>query len=191
MIFAMWDPEFGENVVRLIITNNGHASFVVKIRAALKKMCSMLTSVTYDLVDKFVGNVDGTTSDDSPVLCVPVVKSKMMEVLNLMNYVMDRSGHKFLGGVIVRRDPRSTAAYTLETSVREFLNNMCSVDVYRNIVTPQIDSVVKFFRNNPSYKGVKHIKVDMNLIEVSSFPIVSRPEFPWPFRGRCKYFFSS
>ena len=167
MIFSMWDPEFGENVVRITITNHGHPMFVAKVRAALKKMCGMITSLTYDLVDKFVGDVENVESED-PVLCVPTTaKNKLMKVLNLMNYVMDKSGHRFRGGVFVRKDPRSTASYTLETGVRDFLNNLCSVDVYRNVVTPQIDSVVKFFRNNAAYKGIRQIKVDMNLIEVN------------------------
>ena len=88
MIFSMWDPEFGENVVRITITNHGHPMFVAKVRAALKKMCGMITSLTYDLVDKFVGDVENVESED-PVLCVPTTaKNKLMEVLNLMNWNM-------------------------------------------------------------------------------------------------------
>ena len=167
MIFGMWDPEFGPNVLRMIITNNGSPVFVQRVRTALKQMGAMLGGVTYDLVDKFEGEVDNINLESSDITCLPTGrKDKLMEVINLLNFVMDRAGHRFRGGVIVRKDPRSTAAYTIETTVRDYLNDLCSVDAYRHVVTPKIDSTVSFFKNNPNYKGVKQIKVDLNLIEV-------------------------
>ena len=172
----MWDPEFGPNVLRMIITNHGSPLFVRRIRTALNQMGAMLGGVTYDMVDKFEGDVANINPETTDITCLPTGRrDKLMEVINLLNFVMDRAGHRFRGGIIVRRDPRSTAAYTIETTVRDYLNDLCSVDEYRHVVTPKIDSVVSFFKNNPSYKGVKQIKVDLNLIEVRTIPLVTVP----------------
>ena len=111
------------------------------------------------------------------------------DIFSLMNYVMERAGKKFRGSVIVSKDPRSTASFTIESSVRDFLNNLCGVDANRNLVTPQIDAVVKFFKNNSTYKGVRQIRVDMNLIEVRRFRMIkSNDQKNLNFRGQNKFF---
>ena len=165
--FAMWDPEFGPNVVRMVITDNGSSAFVGKLRTALKQFTQMLPGFKFDFVDKFEGEVSVSESTCSAAPS-NAHKDRMMEVIDLMTFVMDGRGDRLRNGVIVRRDPRSTASYTVETTVRDYLNDICLVDQYKGVVTPKIDQVVNFFRNNPRYKGVKTIRIDTNLIEVST-----------------------
>ena len=124
----------------------------------------MLAELQYDFVDM---QTSSASNNVVPAPSVPTATSKLMEVINLMNYVMKKSGKRFLEGIIVGKDPRSTASFTRETTVRDFLNDLCKIDVYKDAVTPQIDKVVSFFKNNPKYGGICKIKVDHNLIEVS------------------------
>ena len=167
MTISSWAPEFGKNVVRILISQHCEATHAERIRTELQRLGSMLSELQYDFVDMQASS--SVTEKAVAAPSVPTATSKLMEVINLMNYVMKKTGKRFLGGIIVGKDPRSTSAFTRETSVRDFLNELCEADVYKDTVTPQIDKVVNFFKNNPKYGGIAKIKVDFNLIEVSYF----------------------
>ena len=87
-------------------------------------------------------------------------------------YVMEKTGRRYNNGIILSRDSRSTASYTKSMSIRQYVNELCQVEDYRNVFTAQIDRMVKFFDKNPDYGGIRKIKVDYNLVEVSDFSIL-------------------
>ena len=101
--------------------------------------------------------------------------------------------YSFISTLQVRsKDPRSVASYTIKSDLSEFICSLCSIPEYKNVLTGQIDQMVKFLRKYPKYEGIESIKVDLNLIEVGflgfnslsscsgSIIIVHPPPFPLP-----------
>ena len=51
-------------------------------------------------------------------------------------------------------------------SLRDYLCGMCKVAEYNEVITVNLNTMVKFLIANPKYNGIHIMKIDMNVIEV-------------------------
>ena len=165
--FTSWSPEFGKEVVRMAICPNCPAITAERIRTSIKSLKSMISDLSYDMVDGGAKVAENDQTQDRPAL--PVTKNQKMQCINLLIYCMHHDGKRFHEGKIVSKDPRSTASFTMVTPLRSYLNKLCESPTYNEVITPQLDHVVSFLERNPDYGGIQRIKYDMNLIEVRNF----------------------
>lgn len=52
-------------------------------------------------------------------------------------------------------------------TVREYLNGLCGDVAYPDVMTNQLNSLVSFLENNPIYKGIQNLQIDLNIIKVA------------------------
>ena len=161
--FNSWAPEFGKNVVRMVLSEHVQTKMATRMKEALTALGSMLSDLTYDFVDLSHSQTGTTAEKMSFSSCG---SDKLLEALNLIIYVMQKSGRRYSAGTILSKDERSTASYTQSQTIRQYVNELCQVDSYRTVLTTQIERLVKFFEKNPDYGGITSIKIDLNLIEV-------------------------
>ena len=160
----MTTPEFGTKVVRMTISANCSLNLAVEIRESLKKMkhCPL----DYDLVD----NGPKSTSVALPAPTpggAPCGKSSLVAAIDLIVYSLQKSGKKYDSLYVRSKCEGSRSAYTLKQPLRDYLVELCEHPLYKNVLTSQINNVIKFLESNPKYRGITCIKVDLNLIEVS------------------------
>ena len=158
-------------MVRMIVAPQCQPRLAEDIRTGLKNLSAMFADMTYDFVDlaKSEGSSESRKTVTNSFTCG---SDRLLEAINLMMYVMEKTGRRYNNGIILSRDSRSTASYTKSMSIRQYVNELCEVEDYRNVFTAQIDRMVRFFDKNPDYGGIRKIKVDYNLVEVSDFSIL-------------------
>ena len=116
--------------MRIIISSHCDSSMADQIRADLRKVGSLLSELSYDLRD------NGPRADGSVVrpeklsFQVQAQGDKLIEALNLMQWIMGRTGKKYAYGVVLSKDSRSTTCYTIQHSIRAYLNELCQVFIY-------------------------------------------------------------
>ena len=147
----------------MTITAKCDVKLACDIRAALQKMkhCSL----EYDLVD--YGPKDTTSiAGPSRVGGAPCGKGQLVAAIDLICYALDKSGKKYANMQVRSKHPGSRSAFTLKQPLRDYLGELCEIPQYKSCLTGQINSIVSFLETNPKYRGIKSIKVDLNLIEV-------------------------
>ena len=132
------------------------------IRTALKRM--QHCSLDYDMVDHGPTTTSFSTVD---VGGVPCGRNSLVAAIDLLCYAMDKMGRKYSDLHVLSKNPRSRSSYTLKQPLRDFLGELCSVPEYKTVLTSQLNNMVQFLKTNPKYAGIRSIKVDLNLIEVS------------------------
>lgn len=124
VIFENFAPEFGEKVVRIIISEHCDASTACQIRQDLQKVGSMLSELTYDLRDN--GPKSQQLNEPEKITFQPN-GDKLMEAIKLMQWIMEKTGRKYSQGLILSKDSRSTSCYTIPHTIRAYLNELCQV----------------------------------------------------------------
>jgi hypothetical protein len=132
------------------------------------KETMFMRSLTYDF-----NNLKENVTPCQTVSARPGPKDRMTQCLDLMTYIMEKEDRKFYQGVIVGKPIGSRSSYTMETSVRDYLNRLCKTPEYSSVITSQLNNVVAFLAANPMYGGLKHIEKDLNLIEVRALLLSS------------------
>ena len=139
-----------------------------EIRAALTNLgrCNL----DYDLVDHAPRNSSAVTTVPPSVGGAPCGQSPLVAAIDCLCYALDKSGKKYADMHVRSKHPGSVSAYTIKQPLREYLGELCKIPEYKSVLTNQINQIVNFLKSNPSYGGIKSIKIDLNLIEVTPFP---------------------
>ena len=147
----------------MTISQNCPHDLAQDIRNALTRLkhCNL----DYDFVDH--GPSTPSPSSTMAVGGAPCGRNSLVEAIDLLCYAMEKMGRKYSDLCVLAKDPRSRSAYTIKQPLRDFLGELCAVPEYKAVLTSQLNNMVTFLQSNPKYGGIKAIKVDFNLIEVS------------------------
>lgn len=163
----MFDPAFGQNVVRITLTKSSSSAFASNVRKALSAI--EYTGFVYDMVD--LAEKDGTSVSipSGPAFG----QSKLLEAIDLLTFSFDEFSCRYNGGYVYEWEDASTVTFKKKGNLRQYLGELCRRSQYREVMTNQLNTLVSFFENNPDYQGIDKLKIDLNIIEVSNTIISS------------------
>ena len=117
-------------MVRMVLSAHVQKKMATRMKEALTALGSMLSELNYDFVDLSNSQTSTTAEKMSFSSCG---SDKLLEALNLMIYVMQKTGRRYSAGTILSKDERSTASYTQAQTIRQYVNELCQVDSYHTV----------------------------------------------------------
>ena len=158
-------PEFGVKVVRITMTERCQYNFAKSFRQALKDINFL--PLEYDFVDK-----GPKTEAEQHAVTLPgpsVGKSKIVEALDMFIYSLSQYECRYRRGHVYQLNRTSSTTFEKKWDVRTYMGLLCTMQDYRDILTPQLGTVSKFLDANPEYKGIDEVHIDYNLVEVRNY----------------------
>ena len=150
--------------MRMTISKNCPPKEAQGIREALARI--KYINIEYDMVDH--GPKTDLGKATSSIGGAPCGKSPLVDAINLLCYTLEKNQSKYFDLHIRSKAKGSRSSYTVKKPLRDYLGELCIVPEYKYVLTGQINNIVKFLTANPKYQGITSIKIDHNLIEVSS-----------------------
>ena len=126
------------------------------------------TGFKYDLVDL------AEASEEPSSLQTPgpsFGRSKLLEAIDLLIFSFDEFSCRYNDGFVYEWHDESVMTFKKRGTVREYLNELCGNKEYREVMTNQLNSLVSFLENNPTYQGIRSLQIDLNIIEVCNFDL--------------------
>ena len=93
-------------------------------------------------------------------------QTKLVEAMDLLIFSFDEFSCRYNGGFVYEWHEESSMTFKRKGTVRQYIGELCGSTVYREVMTNQLNAIVLFLQNNPDYKGMHSLKIDLNLIEV-------------------------